>query len=427
MKLSLKFSLFILAIHAVALSLSFLIFEKNKLYFIASEFLILASLFVSWSLYVEMIQPMKLLIRGIDAIRDRDFNVKFVKTGKVEVDKLIEVYNQMIDQLRQERLLQQEQHYFLEKLVKTSPTGIILLDYDQHIATINPRALALTALEGRNWNGRPLSDFDHPVLEAILKLEPGQSTSLTLPDMHTYKIQKAQFIDRGFPCTFVMIEELTLEILQAEKRSYGKVIRMMAHEVNNSIGAVNSILDTTLQLQADTSDLKPALQVAIERNEHLSRFMRNFADVIRLPVPHQELTDLHQLLRKVVQLMAYKAQAAGVGLTLDLAEAEFPVHIDISQMEQVFINVIKNAIEASPAGSVVCIRTREKPRQVAVIDQGVGISPELADKIFTPFFSNKDGGQGIGLTLSREILTAHGWGFSLRTKADGLTYFDMRP
>ena len=423
MKLSTKFILFIIVIHTVTIVLSFFVFRENKFVFLASELFILVSLAICWSLYKELIRPIQLLLRGIDAIRDRDFNVKFVKTGKFETDQLIGVYNQMIDQLRQERILQQEQHFFLQKLVQTSPTGIILLDYDEQIATINLRALELTGLNDQKIIGQPVSNFQHPVFDTIQTLDTGASKMLNLPGPQTLKIQKAQFVDRGFPCTFILIEELTVEILEAEKKAYGKVIRMMAHEVNNSIGAVNSILDTTLQLQTEHSDISHALQIAIERNEHLSVFMRNFADVIRLPEPRLESVDLHLLLQKVVQLMEYKAQSSDVQLQMDFSPGPLPIRADAGQLEQVLINIIKNAIEAIPVKGQVRIKTGAHPVTLDIADNGTGISKEQEEKLFTPFFSAKNGGQGIGLTLAREILTAHGYTFSLKTGADGWTVF----
>ncbi|NUQ26077.1 MAG: HAMP domain-containing protein [Saprospiraceae bacterium] len=427
MKLSAKFILFIVVIHAVTITLSFFIFKENKLLFLVAEFFILLSLAISWSLYNELIRPLQLLLRGADAIKDRDFNVRFVKTGKFEMDQLIEVYNHMIDQLRLERTTQQEQHYFLEKLIQTSPTGIILFDYDGFIAAMNPRALEWTALQREKAKRRPLSDFTHPVFQVIGELKTGESKTITLDGPRTLKIQKAQFVDRGFPCDFVMIEELTVEILEAEKRSYGKVIRMMAHEVNNSIGAVNSILDTTLQLQAPDSEVKPALQVAIERNEHLSHFMRNFADVIRLPAPTKALVDLNELLRKVTQLMSFSAKNAGVNLELSIPHPSLQAWADAGQIEQVLVNMIKNAIEASPKNGTVSITLTSNPRQLTIANNGKPIPKEVEDKLFTPFFSTKNGGQGIGLTLAREILTAHGWPFSLKSDPDGWTRFAVKP
>ena len=103
MKLSTKFILFIIVIHAVTIALSFYIFRDNKLIFIDSEFFILISLMICWSLYTELIAPLNMLMTGIDALRDKDFNIKFTKTGRYEMDELISVYNTMIDQLRIER------------------------------------------------------------------------------------------------------------------------------------------------------------------------------------------------------------------------------------------------------------------------------------------------------------------------------------
>src|SRR6266540_3925705 len=139
MRLRTKYLLFVIILHAVALVLSFFIFRQNKIFFIASEVLILVSVYISWQLYNELIQPLNMLMRGTEAIKDKDFNVKFVQTGKYEMDELINIYNRMIDELRKERIRQEEQHFFLEKLIQTSPTGIIILDYEDHVQQITSR------------------------------------------------------------------------------------------------------------------------------------------------------------------------------------------------------------------------------------------------------------------------------------------------
>ena len=143
MKLRTKYILFVAIIHLVALVLTFFIFRDNKIFFIASEVLIIFSIYLSWQLYNQLIQPLKTLLQGTDAIMDRDFNIKFLPTGKYEMDQLINVFNAMMDQLRTERTQQEQQHFFLEKLIYTSPTGIIILDYDQNIQQLNPKALAI--------------------------------------------------------------------------------------------------------------------------------------------------------------------------------------------------------------------------------------------------------------------------------------------
>jgi two-component system nitrogen regulation sensor histidine kinase NtrY len=111
-----------------------------------------------FSLYGQLIRPIKMLLQGIEALKDRDFNVKFLPTGKHEVDQLINVYNQMIDELRTERTQQEEQHFFLEKLIYTSPTGIIILDHDDCIQQLNPKALQILGLDEKELIGNNIKN-----------------------------------------------------------------------------------------------------------------------------------------------------------------------------------------------------------------------------------------------------------------------------
>ncbi len=174
-------------------------------------------LVISWQLYYELIQPINLLMQGADAIKDRDFNVKFLSTGKYEMDKLIQVYNQMMDELRSERTKQEEQHLFLEKLINTSPTGILILDFNEHIHQVNPSALQLLGVEENEVLKKSLDELSHPIIQQIKQLQTGHSKMFTMNGAVSYKLQKSHFIDRGFPRHFVMIEELTAEILGSGK------------------------------------------------------------------------------------------------------------------------------------------------------------------------------------------------------------------
>ena len=426
MKLRTKYILFIGTIHLVALVLSFYIFQQNKLLFIASEVLILISVLLSWQLYRQLLQPLKTLLQGADAIRDRDFNTKFLPTGKYEMDELINIYNAMMDQLRQERTQQEQQHFFLEKLIYTSPTGIIILDYDENIRQVNPRALQLLGLEEKEILGKRTDSIANAVLQEISRLPAGGNKTINPGGAGTYKLQKSHFIDRGFTRQFVMIEELTAEILAAEKKAYGKVIRMMAHEVNNTIGPVNSILSSTLQSKQNDNSISNALQVAIDRNNSLNIFMRNFADVVRLPEPHRKKLDLHQLIYSVTKLMELKAGEKQVEFNYALAGNDFYIFADAQQMEQVLINIVKNAIEAIEEKGTITFETDTSAGQLSIIDTGKGIADEVAEHLFSPFFSTKKDGQGIGLTLVREILLNHGYEFYLKTLSAERTEFVIK-
>lgn len=426
-----KYILFISLIHLVALVLTFFIFKERPFLFIASEVLILVSLYFAYRLYRGLVQPLNLIMSGTDAIRDRDFNIKFQEVGQIEMDKLISVYNDMIEQLRLERRAQAEQHFFLDKLIHTAPSGILVLDFDEKISSCNPKAAHLLKTNSTDILNKKLDEIAGPLALAINDLEKDAARTVNINGIETYKCQKAHFIDRGFPHYFITIEELTDEKLQIEKQAYGKVIRMMAHEVNNSIGPINSILDSLRFYQSQLApeqqgDYSNALEVAITRNQQLNRFMRNFADVVRLPVPKKEVVQLNQLLQDTHTLMKSYTGSKAIQLELDLPDTPVEYRLDSQQMEQVLINIVKNAIEAIPEKGEVKLCLYTRPLRIEVLDNGQGVSSTQSTQLFSPFYSTKTTGQGIGLTLTREILLNHGFSFSLSTREDGWTAFEIQ-
>ncbi|NEU07634.1 HAMP domain-containing protein [Flavihumibacter sp. R14] len=427
MKLRTKYILFVVILHLVTLVLTYFIFKEDKPLFIVAEAFIILSMVIAWNLYRQLIQPLKTLMDGMSAIRDQDFNVKFLPTGKHEVDQLIGVYNQMIDQLRLERTKQEQQHFFLEKLIYTSPTGIIILDFDEQIQQVNPRALQILNLEEKELLNQQIADLDNTFFRYIATLRTGETKTVKLNGAETYKIQRSHFIDRGFARSFIMLEELTTEILIAEKNAYGKVIRMMAHEVNNTIGPVNSIIQSALRSKGlwkeEDGLLREALQVAADRNQNLNLFMRNFADLVKLPEPNKKRLDLHHFIRSIVALMALRLGEKEVELLVDIPDEPFYILADEQQMEQALINVLKNAAEAIEGKGTIILRSIPAAKQLVITDTGKGISPETEEKLFTPFFSTKKDGQGIGLTLVREILMNHNFTFSLKTVGEKRTEF----
>ena len=419
MKLKTKYILFLVILHLICLVMSFFIFQDNKVFFILTEVLIIISVIISLNLYKQLIQPLTYLRQGISAIKDQDFNVKFLFTGKKEVDELVDVYNRMIDELRKERTKQQEQHFFLEKLIQTSPTGIIVLDFDGQIKQINPIATAV------------LQVIPELLSNQIQDMETGTSRTIRMDGLRTFKIQKSRFMDRGFERVFVMMEEVTAEIFEAEKNVYSKVIRMMAHEVNNTVGPVNSIMNTALAQQhlwvneAD-DQLKNALKIAVDRNQNLNVFMRNFADLVKIPVAKKERIDLTALLKSVAELMFFQANEKHIKFKLDLTDEPYLILADVEQVEQALINIIKNAIEAIGNHGFIQFSFDKGRKTLVITDSGKGISPENTEHLFSPFFSTKKDGQGIGLTLVREILLNHGFEFSLKTFSENDTRFTIK-
>ena len=418
MTFRIRYLLYIITIHLAIGALLFLVLQQNKPLFIASELGLLLSIYVAVRIYRQFQQPSEFIASGIEAIRDKDFTIKFVPTGDQEVDQLITVYNLMIDQLRQERTRQVEQQFFLEKLIEAAPIAILIFDFDGRIASINPRASQLLSVQADEVKGRELAQLGYSLLAQLAQVADGEARLMKPNGIETYKVLRSNFMDRGFRRSFLIIEELTPEILASEKKAYSKVIRMMAHEVNNSIGAVNSILDVT-KAYVSEPDVQHAVQIAIERNDRLNRFMRRFADVVRLPPPQKRPADIGEVVQNVVRLMQSQAEERGISLTCPINQVSNQL-VDIEQLEQVLVNVIKNALEACKAGQRVEVISTAQ--YLLIRDNGRDIPEAIEAQLFDPFYSTKPDGQGIGLTITREILINHGFPFSLRTN-EGWTEF----
>lgn len=241
--------------------------------------------------------------------------------------------------------------------------------------------------------------------------------------------------DSGFRHPFFLIERMTDELFRAEKKAYEKVIRMIAHEVNNSVAGITSTLDTVNQSLAGEQgmeELCQMMEVCNARCLSMSRFITRFADVVKIPDPVRQPVDLNKLVCRCKQFMEGACLRQGVELRLQCDEQVEEVSADIALLEQVLVNILKNALESivsafasSATRGIICVRTIA-PASIEVSDNGPGIPPDLANKLFTPFFSTKPNGQGIGLVFIREVLLRHDCAFSLSSDPDGLTRFRIR-
>jgi signal transduction histidine kinase len=214
--------------------------------------------------------------------------------------------------------------------------------------------------------------------------------------------------------------------------AYEKLIRMMSHEVNNTAGAVTSLLDSCLAYQqqidpADRSDFTEALSVAIARTGRMNRFMQEFAEVVRLPAPRRLPCDVARLVEEIGRLFEEESRVRHVRWSWEIEHGLPPVRLDAGQIEQALINICKNGLEAIGEDGTLAVRLaldRGIPR-LTITDDGGGISAEAREQLFTPFFTSKENGQGLGLTMVQEILLAHGFDFSLESNEDGFTSFTI--
>ena len=427
MKLKSLFFILAFLLAVVWAVLLFIATKENGWRFYLIEGLITLSLVYLVYFYRKVIKPLNSIAGGMDLLRAQDFSSRLAPVGQQEADRIVQVFNRMMDQLKEERLRLREQNHFLDLLISVSPMGVIILTLDEKISMVNKAALEFMD-EGKEADliGKSMDELNGTLAEELKRLAKGATETIRLSNSRIYRCSRLSFIDRGFAHPFYLIESLTADVMKAEKKAYEKVIRMIAHEVNNSVAGIASTLDTVndaLQTIDDTEDLQEVMKVCIERSFSMSRFITNFADVVKIPEPQLEEVSLNDRVFACKRFMENVCQSRNIDLQMNLCEENPTVSIDTSLFEQVLINIIKNAAESIGEKGSITIRTSASPLMLEIGDTGQGISKETETMLFTPFFSTKPNGQGIGLIFIREVLMKHNCNFSLRTYPDGITRF----
>lgn len=433
-----RLTLYLVAVHAAVAALAVWRLRGEPAWLVAVEVATAASLAAGLWLVSHLLAGLDFVRESPQWLADSDFMSRFRTVGQAEIDGLIGTYNRMIDELRAARVAAQEQQQFLGQVMEVSPGGLIVLDYDGRIASINPAAQRLCGIAADHARGEPLGRLRGPLGREIASLSPNEHRLVSPGDGRRLRLAHGTFLDRGFRRSFFSIEELTEEVRRLERAAHEKLIRLLSHEVNNTVGASSSLLHSCLtyvpQVGArDRADFEQALRVVIDRTAQLNDFMRGFADVYRLPPPRRQRLDLRALAEGLGALTRAQCQAAGIRWAASLPERPVAVDIDRVQVEQALLNVAKNAIEASGPGGRVTLRLREEPgrARLDVEDSGPGLSESARANLFTPFFSTKEQGQGLGLTLVQEVFGNHGAAFSLDGPPGGPTvfsvWFDLSP
>ena len=398
MKLKHYFVLLALCILLLAGAALYSAFNTNSTLFYAIEGFTIVLLCYLGYFYRKTIRPYDTLIGGMELVKDLDLTTRLAPSGQHETDLIVRTFNDLLTRLRSEHLTLEEQYSFLSLLIEASPMGIVQCDIDGKTTSMNPAAREMLS----------------PSIEEAMKALPmGQSTTVRLTGgPQLFRISHLSFPDRGFQHPFFLIEPLTAEVRQAEKAAYERIIRMIAHEVNNSVAGIVNLIDS-----------EPA---AADRLKALSAFVTRFAEVVKIPKPQLQLCDLSEEVEACQPFLENLCAGKPVRLEFCLTDEASPVHLDTVLFQQVLINIVKNAVESigNNQGHITVTTT---PYQLVVADNGRGIPAEVAQHLFTPFYSTKPQGQGLGLLLIRDILTAHGCTFSLLTDPDDhLTRFTIR-
>ncbi len=427
-----RFFIYVAVLHIALAGLVVPLVVTNRWWLVAVEAFFLFSVLAGFRLVRGLFEGLDLLAEGARFLDEQEFTTRFKETGRPELDRLVSLYNRLADDLREERTKLREQHHFLSEVLQASPSGIVILDFDGRIDLVNPAAVRILGIAAEKALGLRLLDIGGPLGSDLLAGPASGSRVHTTGAGGKIRIVPGRFSDRGHERRFLLLEEMTEEVRAAEKAAYEKLIRMVAHEVGNSVAASGSLLQSSLSYSRhlpveDRGDFEDAVGVCLSRLSTLNGFVRDLAEVVRLPEPNLQPCDLAAVLRGSSLLLRASAGKAGVEWSLEIGDGLPRVLADRAQLEQAFLNIAKNAIEAAGDTGRVLVRASRGRDGVDVLVENTsdGIAEDVQARLFTPFFSTKAFGRGLGLTLVREILIRHRAPFALAAPAGGPTRFSF--
>jgi nitrogen fixation/metabolism regulation signal transduction histidine kinase len=360
---------------------------------------------------------MRALQGSVVSLRDGDFSVSLTEGRRDEFGDLVRAHNELGRVLRDERQNLFQRELLLDTMVQNSPIALVLVDGANHVVYANLTARALLN-DGRAMNG---FDFGALIAECPLPLRQALATggdglfSVAIEnEEETFHLSQRAFRLHGRDHRMYLIKRLTRELSRQEVKTWKKVIRVISHELNNSLAPITSLAHSGRELArgGDAGRLGPVFDTIEDRARHLHRFIQSYAEFARLPQPQPEAVAWNGFLDQLARHYSFRQTAPPP------RQAGW---FDRAQLEQVLINLLKNAHEAGgdPDAIELDVGERGAEQRIEVRDRGSGMSEAVLANALLPFYSTKRSGSGLGLALAREIVEAHGGRIALANRAGG--------
>lgn len=361
--------------------------------------------------------PLRTLANLLEAMREGDYSIRGRGTGEDALGDVMQQVNAMAATLRAQRLGALEATALLRKVMEEIDVAVFAFDGDQHLRLVNragERLLGLPSERIMNANAEALG------LAEFLAGADTQSIQRTFPSgTGRWGIHRSTFREGGLPHQLLVVTDLTRALREEELQAWQRLVRVLGHEMNNSLAPIKSIagsLESLLKrdpLPGDwREDTGRGLSIIASRSEGLSRFLGQYAKLAKLPRPQMGAVDVGSWIRNVASLDRRIPVEVKPG-------PEFTVRGDRDQLDQMLINLLRNAVDASlETGGGVSVGWSRSGAQLEVVIQDEGHGLSNTANLFVPFFTTKPGGSGIGLLLSRQIAEAHRGSLDLRNRAD---------
>ena len=366
-------------------------------------------------------RPTASLLRALsDAmgrLKDRDFSASLAAARHDELDELVAQYNALSEILRDERQTLHQRELLLDTVIQATPLALVLTNAAGRILYGNVAARALFGagkrLEGLAFD-ELLRGVAEPLREAVQRGEDGIFTVTLDGQSEAFHLSHRRFTLNAQRHHLYLFKQLTQELNRQEVATWKKVIRVISHELNNSLAPLSSLAHSGKLVAGNPSREKLELIFSTieERADHLKRFIEGYARFAKLPRPQPEIVDWRGFVESLRETIAFEPAS---DLPTD------PGYFDPGQLEQVLINLIKNAHESGSAPDEVrlAIESNALGTRLLVLDRGSGMSQPVLESALLPFYSTKRSGTGLGLPLSREIVEAHGGRLSLANRGGG--------
>lgn len=347
-------------------------------------------------------------------LQDGSFNTGANQLKINALAPLAQSLNTMSAQLRSERATLYQRELLLDTVLQSSPTALVLTDEQDTVLMTNPAARQLLNA-GKALNGSKLADSTATLPTLAQAIASRQQGLLHLPDHSIWHLAQSQFQLNQKQHHLYLLKPMTREIQREELTAWKKLLRVIGHELNNTLAPLSSVAYSGEQraLQLQQTELAQLFSSVSERSMALNQFVQAYIQFAKLPQPRFSHVNWPRLINQLQDL--YEFELIG-----DLPQ--LPWQADSAQLQQLLLNLLKNAHESGSDAELIRLQFDENPQQLLITlqDAGGGMSEEQLQHALVPFYTSKSGGSGIGLTLCRDIIEAHGGNISLRNQLPGL-------
>lgn len=427
-RISFENKLFILTLITGLLPVSFLfgsLYSSNLAIYVKIPlifFSLAVVLYLAFLVRKIVVYQLRTLTNILEALTCEDYSMRArepVCNGVL--NEFSHLLNTLAETLAQQSLITKEKHILLHKVITQIDVAIIATDNRNNITLMNPAAEKLFSCNFNKMQGWPLKSLGLPTTP------PGQYRQVVEFVLREHKkkvyLHSDEYFENGIKQQLIFITDIQNLLREEERQAWQKLLRVLSHEINNSLAPIASISDTLSRLISTgrhdlgselNSDLTEGLAVIKERADSLNNFIQSYQQLTKLPPPDKTLFKLLPLIVAITCLFE--------GVDIRVMTQELEIYADEIQLKQVLVNLVKNAHESMKdnlGGSItICWQQQDNLVEIQVIDEGCGISN--MDNVFIPFYTTKEKGTGIGLVLSRQLIMNNGGDLDISNNANGI-------